>query len=707
MSALDLRHLSPTVPRFRRVRRFTFRLRGRHLFALDLLTTLLAIVLAMALRFDGLSGFEAMAPFMPVMLLPLVVRPFTNIGFGLYRRLWRYASVADLFQIAMGVLAGSIVAVAVFYSIFVPLGVPGTAGFPRSFWVIEGILSLAFFGGSRFLIRAHGEWRSIADDVPGRNRVPALLFGAGRAGAMIARSAQREPRAGVQPVGFLDDDPTRKGQSIAGVPVIGDLSALPRAIATTGAKMLLITMPRASGEAIRGVMDAGVAAGLEVRTIPPFHELIEGTIDAFRVRPVHVEDLLGRTVSKEHAAGVQGLIRDRVVLITGAGGSIGSELARQVHALGPKEIVLVDRAESPLYTIERELEVRGLQGRGSGTVTTFLGNVASRGVMIPLVRSVSPDVIFHAAAYKHVPMMESYPSEGVQVNIGGTRTMLDAAVAASVPRFVLVSTDKAVEPSSVMGATKRVAEALVAARARETGLAYVSVRFGNVLGSAGSVVPIFEHQLEHGEPLTVTHPEMTRYFMTIAEATWLILDSASIGKPGDLFVLDMGEPVRIMDLARDLIRLSGRPEDRVSIEITGLRPGEKLHEQLFYDAEQINSTEVPKVLRAVGDPIPEDIDARAQRILAAAGGDQDEILRTELFELIHTIARPGELQRADVQPVAIPVGDDGDARQGGHGATNGHGSSNGHEATNGGISIPLMRPSAPSDREPAVPSSVS
>ena len=637
MTAIDLRRLSPSgiVDRFRPSR---VALRGRHLLAIDLATTTLAVYIALALRFDGLPGVAAVALFLPAALLPVAIRPITNAGFGLYRRLWRYASVADLIQILMGVIAGSLVSIAIFYSILRPAEIAGTAGFPRSFWVMEFLLSLAMTGGTRFMIRAYGEWRSYAEATTTTTRVPALLYGAGRAGATIARSAMREPKAGVQPVGFLDDDLRRKGQSIAGVPVLGNLNDLSKAMAATGAKMLLITMPRASGPVIRHVMEAGVAAGLEVRTIPPFLDLIDGTIDAFRVRRVRVEDLLGRTVASDHADGVDELIRDKVVMITGAGGSIGSELARQVHALRPRELVLVDRAESPLYTIERDLDVRGLQLRGGGRITTFLGNVASRAVMARLVANAQPDVIFHAAAYKHVPMMESYPSEGVQVNVGGTRSMLDAAIAAGVPRFVLVSTDKAVEPSSVMGATKRVAEALVSAAAAETGRPYVSVRFGNVLGSAGSVVPIFQHQLEHGEPLTVTHEDMTRYFMTIPEAAWLILDAASIGRAGDLFVLDMGQPVKIMDLARDLIRLSGRPEGGVPIQITGLRPGEKLHEQLFYEAEQIHSTEVPKVLRAVGDGIPYDIHLRAARILEAATGARDAELRIALFDLVESLS---------------------------------------------------------------------
>jgi FlaA1/EpsC-like NDP-sugar epimerase len=352
---------------------------------------------------------------------------------------------------------------------------------------------------------------------------------------------------------------------------------------------LLITMPSADGSTVRRVVDAAMTLGLEVTTVPGLIDLVNGKIDASRVRRVRVEDLLRRPIVTEHAAGVEEILAGQTVLITGAGGSIGPELAREHVAVGPGRLVLVERAESPLYLVERELEMRRRRDLGSGEVRVHLANVASRAAMERLIADERPSVIFHAAAYKHVPMMEDHPSDAAQVNIGGTLVLLDTAAAAGVERFVFVSTDKAVRPSSVMGASKRIAEMLVAG-ARRTSRPYVSVRFGNVLGSTGSVVPIFQEQLENGEPLTITDPAMTRYFMTIPEAAWLILDAAALGRTGDLFVLDMGEPVRIMDLAHDLVRLAGRDPDAQPIEITGLRPGEKLHEELFYDAERVEPT---------------------------------------------------------------------------------------------------------------------
>jgi FlaA1/EpsC-like NDP-sugar epimerase len=340
------------------------------------------------------------------------------------------------------------------------------------------------------------------------------------------------------------------------------------------------------------------------------------------------------------AAGVEEIIRDRTVLITGGGGSIGSELARQVFALGPRRLILVDRAESPLYLVQRDLETQRSHKKGSGELRIHLANVASRAAMERMVAAEAPNVIFHAAAYKHVPMMEEHPSDATYVNIGGTLVLLDAAAAAGVERFVFVSTDKAVRPSSVMGASKRIAEMLVADTARRTGRPYVSVRFGNVLGSTGSVVPIFQEQLENGEPLTVTHPDMTRFFMTIPEASWLILDAAALGRNGDLFVLDMGEPVRIMDLARDLTRLAGRDPDSQPIETVGLRPGEKLHEELFYDAEQVEPTASTKVLRAIAPPSSLDVREHVRQLLAMASGADEDALRLALLDYVGGIERP-------------------------------------------------------------------
>jgi FlaA1/EpsC-like NDP-sugar epimerase len=630
------------------VLRFAAGLRGRYLFAIDLIGIVVAAYVALALRFDRISG-PFLAPAFPVVVgLLLAVRTIVNVRLGLYSRRWRFASVPDLERIVAAVALGSLVAVVTFYGASAIAHTTWTEGFPRSFWLAELLLSVAIVGGVRFGIRAASDRARDPGTAAVADRSATLLYGAGHTGALLARSAQRDSRSGVVPVGFLDDDPSLIGGTVAGIRVFGGLEALQWAVTKTGAQTLLITMPSAPGIAVRRVVDAALALGLEVRTVPSVTDLLDGKVDAYRVRRVRVEDLLRRPIVTEHAAAVEEIIRDKTVLVTGGGGSIGSELARQVFALGPRRLILVDRAESPLYLIERELETRRSHGKGSGEVRVHLANVASRATMERLVASEAPSVIFHAAAYKHVPMMEDHPSDATHVNIGGTMVMLDAAAAAGVDRFVFVSTDKAVRPSSVMGASKRIAEMLVADTARRTGRPYVSVRFGNVLGSTGSVVPIFQEQLENGEPLTITHPDMTRFFMTIPEASWLILDAAALGRDGDLFVLDMGEPVRIMDLAWDLVRLAGRDPESQPTEMVGLRPGEKLHEELFYDAEQVEPTPNAKVLRAIAPPASLDVREHARRLLAMASGDDEGALRLALLGYVRGVGEaPPTTERAD------------------------------------------------------------
>lgn len=614
---------------------FAAQLRGRHLLVVDIGAIILAAYVALAFRYDDLVTLDVVGAYLPILAVLLAMRLLSNMRFGLYSRGWRFASVPDLIRIAAASLVGTAAAVVAVYVIAVISDGALTSGFPRSFWAAEMVLTLAALGGTRFGIRAASEWMPNGGPVAPVDRRRTLFYGAGRTGTLMVKSAQRKPEAGVVPVGFLDDDPNLAGGLIANLRVFGGLEQLPRAVASTGAQTVLITMPSAPGSQIRKVVDDALALGLEVRTVPSMNDLLDGTLDAYRVRRVQVADLLRRPTGNTHSTAVYDTLCNKTVVITGAGGSIGSELARQVFSIGPRRLVLVDRAESPLYLVQRELETRRGRGQGHGEVRAHLANVASRAAMDRLITTEGPDVVFHAAAYKHVPMMEEHPSDAVHVNIGGTLSLLDAAVAAGVARFVLVSTDKAVRPSNVMGASKRVAEMLVADAARRTGKPYVSVRFGNVLGSTGSVVPIFQEQLEKSEPLSITHPEMTRYFMTIPEASWLILDAAAIGTSGDLFVLDMGEPIRIVDLARDLVRLAGRDPDAQPMDVVGIRPGEKLHEELFYDAERVVPTSVPKVLKALAELPPATLREDVRSLLSLATGGQEEYLRNSLLRYVN------------------------------------------------------------------------
>jgi FlaA1/EpsC-like NDP-sugar epimerase len=638
------------------------RMRGRHLIVLDTIGLVLGILIAIVIAGHDELTLEQLARYLPVALIPVVVRLAVNIRFGLYQRLWVHASVPDLAQVTWAVGAGTVIAIPLVGLALIVTGMTPGALLTPGFWFLELLVALAVIGGDRFAIRAVSDIATTRGAGEKANRVPALLFGAGREGAIIVRSALRAGNAKVLPVGFLDSDASRHGSSIAGLQVYGGLDSLEDAIRRTGARMLLITMTNAPGTAVRRVMAAAQAAGLEVRRVPAVNELLDGSLDPSRIRRIRVEDLLTREQVTVHAPGVDHVIRDQVVMVTGAGGSIGSELARQIFAFEPRKLILVDRAESPLYMIERELDLRALAGKGTTELSVHLANVVSRPAMARLIEANRPSVIFHAAACKHVPMMEEHPSESVHVNVAGTQAVLDAAIAADVERFVLVSTDKAVEPTSVMGATKRLAEWLVAEAAIQTSRPYVAVRFGNVLGSAGSVLPVFERQLERGEPLTITHPDMTRYFMTIQEAGWLILDASAIGAPGDLFVLDMGEPVRILDMARDLIRLAGQDPAEVPIVFTGLRPGEKLSEKLYYDAETVADTDMPKIRRVLDPQPPPDVRRVIRELMSMAGGDREPELRDALFAgvagrdlSLHAPETPEPRRRGPSPDAPVPV----------------------------------------------------
>jgi FlaA1/EpsC-like NDP-sugar epimerase len=643
--------------------------RGRHLFVADLLVIALSIVGAMLLRFDSLRFAEEALIYFPAALLPLIVRPPINVAGGLYSRAWAYASVGELTRIFVVVLAGTIVGVAVFYLILVPLEVGGTVTdvgrFPRSFFILEGLLTLAGMGGMRFLIRASQEWQGWRPGDPERRRaavgtsrgqVPTLVYGAGVAGATVLRTiASAHDGLGMRVVGLLDDDRSKRNQVIRGQKVLGGIGELGEISSATGARRLLIALPQASGPVIRRAVEDATNLGLETRTLPALDDLVSGRLNATAIREVEVDDLLRREPVVIDEPGLREFLRGKTVLVTGAGGSIGSELARQVFELDPATLVLLDHAEGPLYDIERELAL--LSSRDSGTSTraghhrarlaTRLADVSSRAPMRQILREDRPVLVLHAAAYKHVPMMEEHPSEAIGTNIGGTLVALRTALDADVERFVLVSTDKAVAPTSVMGATKRLAELAVADAARRSGRPYVSVRFGNVLGSSGSVVPLFQRQLREGVPLTITHPEMTRYFMTIPEAARLILQAALFGDPGDLFVLDMGEPIRIVDLAHDLARLAGRDPESIPMQFIGLRPGEKLHESLFYEDEAITPTGHPKVLRARGhdEPMSDVLEELEQLVNISAIRDPAES-RAELMRLLSVIDRPASAVRS-------------------------------------------------------------
>ena len=623
---------------------FGFIPRGRHLLAYDILTTALAIAIAFAMRFDANDILATMGPYPPVALLPLLTYPPTYVAFGLYRREWRYASVQEMYAIAAAVLVGTIVTITVFLLLAVA-DFPGTNGFPRSVFFIEGILNLALVGGGRFLLRASLDRKSGGSGI--EPAVLTLIYGAGEAGATLARLAERDPAARIRVVGFLDDDTRKRDSRMLGHRVFGSLDQLESAASRTGAEQLLIAMPSAPGTSIRRALEAGQTLGLDVRTVPPLRELVSGQALLSKVRPVRVDDLLRRQPVEIDMNALAGALNGKSVLVTGGGGSIGSELVRQIRP-GRANSTIADNHEWALWAVERQTSETGRSIDGARLEGTLV-DIRSAAAVDALVRRAKPDIVFHAAALKHVPLVERFPLEGIHTNILGTHNVLRACELAGVPRFVLISTDKAVDPVSVMGATKRMAELLTLAAARRTGLTYSAVRFGNVLGSSGSVVPLFERQLQAGQPLTITHPDATRYFMTISEAVSLILEAAATSEKGEIYVLDMGEPVRIVDLARDLVRLAGIDPDTIEYDYIGLRPGERLHETLFYEGEAAERTSHQGILRA---KLPRSTprDAELEDLVVRMGEavrDQDE---AEARRLLKTTVEHVPMAIADEAP---------------------------------------------------------
>lgn len=603
------------------------------LFVYDVAVVLLASFAALLVRFDSTDFATAIAPFLPTALLPVFVRPISFVALGLYRREWLYASMRELRDLVVAVLAGSL-AIVVLYVALDVAGAPGTEPFPRSFFVLEALMSLMGVAAGRFLVRIGLERRTAAvRAVGGVPELPTLVYGAGEAGAFVGRLAARGALAGVRVVGYLDDDRRKQGSRLYGHRVLGDLAELDRAVSRTGATQLLIAIPSGPGNPVRRAVTAAQELGLVVKTVPPLRDLMTGRSRISGIRSVSVEDLLRRQPVAIDTDAISGAINGASVLVTGGGGSIGGELVRQILTLGPRVLTIVDHHEWTLWNIERDIAARRIESEGAHTVAALV-DVRSRSALDAVMRRAKPDVVFHAAALKHVPYVELFPSEGVLTNVVGTRNVLRACDQIGVERFVLISTDKAVEPVSVMGATKRLAEQLTVAAAHRSGRAYAAVRFGNVLGSSGSVVPLLQRQLDDGLPLTITRPGATRYFMTIAEAVSLILEAAVDPKPGDIYVLDMGEPIRIIDLARDLVRLNGLDPDAATFTVTGLRPGERLHEKLFYDDELAESTNHQGILRASRGLSPAreaEIEALVDQLQSAAREHDDQTIRELLL----------------------------------------------------------------------------
>jgi FlaA1/EpsC-like NDP-sugar epimerase len=582
----------------------------------------LAWILAFQLRFDNGVPVYYDKLFARTILLVVAIKVSVFVLFGLYNHWWRYVSTKDMWRIARGVVAGSLIAYITVYF----LSPVQQVRLPRSIAVLDLLLTLAFVAGARLLVRTAIERPALGGLVARGKEV--LIVGAGDAGEQVVRELLRSPGVRYTPIGLVDDDPRKRNLQLHGVRVLGATADLPDLLRDSHPDEVLIAIPGASGEDRGRIVEVCQKAGVPVKTLPGLYELIEGDVDLARqIRPVQVEDVLGREPVEVDLKRVASYLRRETVLVTGAGGSIGSELCRQIAGLGAARLILVDHSEPALFEIEREL----VGERHFPPAVPVIADAGNRTKMRQIFERWEPGIVFHAAAYKHVPMMEANPIESVRNNVLATEVMASIAHEFGAKRFVLVSTDKALNPKAVYGQCKVLCERIVEAYgAREdVPTRFVAVRFGNVLGSSGSVISIFRRQIERGGPVTVTHPEMTRYFMTTPEAVALVVQAGGIGGGGQLYVLDMGEPVRIVDLAENMIRLSGKEPGRdVAIEFIGARPGEKLQEDLWGEDEIAAQTSHAKIMSVTRTPVdPEWLDlqlAELRRLVDA--GDTLELV---------------------------------------------------------------------------------
>jgi FlaA1/EpsC-like NDP-sugar epimerase len=568
------------------MRRLFDRLRSRtSAFLHDLLTVPAAWMLAYWTRFN----LQQIPPdylgtalhMLPVVML---VCGLVYWGFGLYRGVWRFASLPDLARITKAVAVATLLAMLAVFAI------NRLAHVPRSVPPLFMLFQLALLSGPRLLYRWLKDHRLAL-----RSGVRVLIVGASGAGETLAREMRRDGAHTYDPVAFVDDAPRRQGGAIHGISIKGTTAQIPKVVDDMGIDLIMLAVPGASALEMRRLVALCEQTGKPFRTVPQLQNLVSGQVTINQLREVSIEDLLGRTPVTLDWDQLRDGLADRVVLITGAGGSIGSELCRQVIAAEPRRLVMVDNGEFNLYRLETEFSER----YPDLDFTRYLLDVGDRVGIDALFRRERPQIVFHAAAYKHVPMLEGQVRAAVRNNVFGTGVVAESAARWQCERFVLISTDKAVNPANVMGATKRVAEILCQSLAERSRTRFITVRFGNVLGSAGSVVPLFQRQIENGGPVTVTDPDIERFFMTIPEACQLIMQAAVIGEGGEIFVLDMGKPVKIRYMAEQMIRLSGREPGRdIEIRYIGLRPGEKRYEELFYDAEDLIETSHPKIRTA-------------------------------------------------------------------------------------------------------------
>lgn len=564
------------------------------LLIVDVITIIGVALISLLIRFDGYITphyMHQMVDALPIMVISDIVM---LLSMHLYTRIWRYAGMREMVAVLIATTLGA----GLFYTGMYVFD----KSLPRSIYLISWILSTGVIGIGRMVLhyiamRYGGKQSTDAD------MVNTLIIGAGDAGATIAREIERYHKRSRKVIGFIDDDESKFNRLMGGVRILGNRHDIPSIVKENKVKEIIIAMPSVTRNEIRNIMEICSPLKCKVNTLPGMYQLLDDEVLVSHLHPVSIEDLLERDEVRLDMDIVEHYIRDKVVLVTGAGGSIGSEICRQIMRVGPKQLLLLGHGENSIYLINQELK----NIYKDGPIIPIIADIRDKQQLDQIFTQYNPQVVFHAAAHKHVPLMEIQPMAAVLNNIYGTRNVADVAGRHGVERFVMISTDKAVNPTSVMGATKRVAEKVIISMNDTYDTKYITVRFGNVLGSRGSVIPLFKKQIEAGGPVTVTDPEMTRYFMTIPEASQLVLQAGAMGKGGEVFLLDMGEPVKIIDLARNMIRLSGlEPDKDIHIKITGLRPGEKKYEELLTSEEGTNRTNHTKIFEAPLDTVDRD-----------------------------------------------------------------------------------------------------
>ena len=549
----------------------------------DIFLTVISYWFAFLLRFNFSipeAYYHNMLMSMPILV---VIRSSSFILFGLYSGIWRYASMSDLARIFKAVALSSVLFVA-YVTFFYRL-----AEFSRSVFIMDSFIVIVFIGGSRFLYRLSREFYFMKSI----NAKRLLIIGAGDTAERLLREMRQNPNIDYDIIGFLDNNPAKKGRRIHDVPILGQIDDIEEIGIKEKIEEAIVAIPSISGKEMRKIIYQCDNAGITCKTLPAISDILNGTITINQIREIRIEDLLGREHIELNSEQISDYLSGKRVLVTGAAGSIGLELCRQIMKVGPEQLILFERVENEIYNVEMEFS----ETFHDGPYTLVLGDVLDTKRLEHVMQEYKPQVVFHAAAYKHVPITEANPFEAVKNNVLGTLNVAEISAQYGVEKFVLISTDKAVKPANVMGATKRIAELICQGMNGGQKTKFIAVRFGNVLNSAGSVIPLFRKQILNGGPITVTHPEMTRYFMSIPEAAQLVMQAGAIGKGGEIFVLDMGEPVKIVDLAKDMIRLMGlKVGEDIDIAYTGLRPGEKIHEELVSHSEEIEKTPHEKIM---------------------------------------------------------------------------------------------------------------